>query len=266
MIHHYIYKTAVEFLILAQGKPCGSEERLILCQAATTQLTYIQRLKNYYMESLCVAFTEEYDDSSEPRPIEVTEALNSLGAQFAQVEFVAGVILVQILFCEGNFKDCADKAEVRLNEYFSTISKTLNDSDTNFIETLITKLIEALIELKQYERAKKYVLLFGTMLGSDIRSESLKARAFRKLYEQYSIVLHGLGSYNESINYCNMAIEANRHYHNAYDCLMKNYEAKGEMDKVLLVLNKAIKYEVPWDDAVTEKHRETLKMLQGQNK
>ena len=96
--------------------------------------------------------------------------------------------------------------------------------------------------MKQYVRAKKYVLLFGKMLGSDIRSESMKVKALRKLYEQYSIVLHGLGSYNEITNYSNMAIEANRHCNNAYDCLMKVYEAKGEMDKVLLVLNKAIKY------------------------
>ena len=48
--------------------------------ATTTQLTYIQRLKNYYMESLCVEFTEKDDDSSEPKPKEVTEALNSLDA------------------------------------------------------------------------------------------------------------------------------------------------------------------------------------------
>lgn len=72
------------------------------------------------------------------------------------------------------------------------------------------------------------------MLGSDTRKESLKAKAFRKLYEQYSIVLHGLGCYNESINYCNIAIEVNRHYNNTYDYLMKNYEAKGEV--LLLVL------------------------------
>jgi len=45
-----------------------------------TQLTYIQRLKNYYMESFCVDFTEKDDDSSEPRPKEVTEALNLLDA------------------------------------------------------------------------------------------------------------------------------------------------------------------------------------------
>jgi hypothetical protein len=32
------------------------------------------------MESFCVDFTEKDDDSSEPRPKEVTEALNSLDA------------------------------------------------------------------------------------------------------------------------------------------------------------------------------------------
>lgn len=141
-----------------------------------------------------------------------------------------------------------------------------SSNSNNGIETLITKLIDALIELKQFEGAKKYVLLCGKMLGSDTRNESLKAKAFRKLYEQYSIVLHGLGCYNESINCCNMAIEANRHNNNTYDNLMKNYEAKGEIAKVLLVLNKAIKYEVPWNEAVAEKHRENLKVLIEQNK
>ena len=46
MMHHYVYKTVVEFLILAQGKLLDSKESLIVCLAATTQLTYIQRLKN----------------------------------------------------------------------------------------------------------------------------------------------------------------------------------------------------------------------------
>lgn len=170
MIHHYVYKTAVEFLTLAQGKPRGSEERLIVCQAATTQLTYIQRLKNYYMESLHVAFSEEEEEeektmkneSSVSKAKEVTEALNSLDTQFAQVEFVSDVTLVEILFCEGKFKDCVDKAEKRLNGYFTTIGTAVNSSSSsnsnNGIETLITKLIDALIELKQFEGAKKYVL------------------------------------------------------------------------------------------------------------
>ena len=78
-------------------------------------------------------------------------------------------------------------------------------------------------------------------------------------------MLYGLGKYNESINYCNMTIEANRHYNNAYKYLMKNYEAKGEMDKVMLVLHKAIKYETPWDTTITEKHRETLQRLSEQS-
>jgi len=260
MIHHYVYKTAVEFLKLAQAKLRGSEERRMLCHAATTQLTYIQRLKNYYKEFLLVDFNA--DDY-------VTDyAVKSLDAQFAQVEFVSYVSLVEILFCEGNFNDCADKARERLNEYFSATAtdKASNNSINRGLEKLIEIYIDALIELKQFVEAKKYVLLCGQTLSGADGNKYIKTKAYRKLYEQYSIVLHGLGSYDESINYCNMAIEANRHYYNVYDCLVKNYEAKGEIDKMISVLNKAIKYETPWDGTVAERHRETLKKLQEQSR
>lgn len=71
----------------------------------------------------------------------------------------------------------------------------------------------------------------------------------------------GLGKYEEAIEFGNEAIELNRHYEDVHRCVALSHKALGNYAAAIRTMQRAVRYETPWDKANVQRCKDLLAVL-----
>jgi tetratricopeptide (TPR) repeat protein len=70
----------------------------------------------------------------------------------------------------------------------------------------------------------------------------------RKLFTGLARCAYEMGNYDQAIAGFSAAIEMNPNFQGVYKYMALSYKAKGDLDKAIETMNKAVLYETPWDE------------------
>ena len=263
-LHHYIYASAADFLRRAKELEKGSPERAEMCEMTKTQLAYLPSVRQLFLElfeSFRALPGAGVDDA------DIDQMIVSFQSQYNSVDIVSQMTQGEVHMCEGDFARATHVLE-----------RLLTTSSSRAIERVVPKsrgslhllLAEALFETGDYEKAQRYAQEAAVAEGSgfDDMGREIHESAVnqRKIMHVLGKCSYHLGELDKAVEILELSLHTNRYYEDIYQDLAKCYEALNEMDNARLVMEKAVKYQLPWQPEIRERNKQQLaKYLQSSN-
>jgi len=126
----------------------------------------------------------------------------------------------------------------------------------------LRNIIKAYMRLRRFNDAMKYIKDLFKIADDPVKY----MYDVRFLFHHASECMYELGSYNESINFGNAAMESNRHYQDVHRWIALSQKALGQWDEAVLTMRRAVRYEAPWDAQHTQRCQDLLDQLISEQK
>jgi len=129
------------------------------------------------------------------------------------------------------------------------IGDFLRKRRSNMIRDSMTRSVGIMILQQDWPSAHDILKDMSQYLGqaSTPETQQEESKTMRQWFHDSATVFTELGLFDESLNFCEGAIEMNRHYDGVYRPMIKAYTAQGKLDDAIRTAKLAIAYECPWD-------------------
>lgn len=163
-------------------------------------------------------------------------------------------LVAELLFMEG-----------RYSEAVSASDAIIADEPQPQVELLLCNLrnsISANLQLEDFPAATEKVKEMYRIITNPAKF----LFDTRFMTHKASQCFYGLGKYAEAIEFGKEAIEMNRHYEDVHRCVALSHKALGNYPEAIRIMQRAVRYEAPWDEQHVQRCRDLLAELEEESR